>query len=87
MMSWRYRVIRRVDDNEVGYGIHEVFTLPDNDVTWTAEAVGPFGETLEELSDDLALMQRALSEPVLEEVEGESGEAVLVEVDDGHCVD
>ena len=63
MMTWNYRVFRE-DDGE--YVIREVFYGEDGAILGcTANAVEPFGSTLEELAQTLADFQSALALPVL----------------------
>jgi hypothetical protein len=63
MITWNYRVFRE-DDGE--YIIREVFYAEDGAILGcTANAVEPYGRTLEELSQTLADFQSALALPVL----------------------
>ena len=63
MMTWNYRVFRE-DDGD--YVIREVFYAEDGSlVGCTADAVEPFGSTLEELAQSLEDFKAALSLPVL----------------------
>ena len=63
MMTWNYRVFREENGDHV---IREVFYTEDGAIlTCTAEAIEPFGESLEELAQDLAWFQEALQLPVL----------------------
>ena len=63
MMTWNYRVFREENGD---YVIREVFYAEDGAVlTCTADAVEPFGESLEGLAQDLAWFQEALVLPVL----------------------
>ena len=67
-MSWRYRVIRRVEPlGEESYGIHEVFNIDSPLDSWTVDPMDPHGETLRELQKDLKMMDLAFYEPILEE--------------------
>ncbi len=61
-MSWNYRVVER----NGFFNIHEVY-YDENGVPWscTAEPSFPQGETLEELQEDTAWYQNALTKPVL----------------------
>ena len=62
-MSWNYRVIENPDGY---YTIHEVYYNQDNQIVlYSAEAIAPSGETLEELRSDLMYMAAALSKPAL----------------------
>jgi len=63
MITWNYRVFRE-DDGE--YVIREVFYTEDGAILGcTANAVEPYGSTLEELAQALADFQSALALPVL----------------------
>lgn len=63
MITWNYRVFRE-DDGE--YVIREVFYSEDGAMLGcTANAVEPYGRTLEELAQTLADFQSALALPVL----------------------
>lgn len=73
VMTWNHRVIRQVCDDEVFFGIHEVFYdegVPD---MCTVDAVGVCGESLEGLEQTLEWMQKALGQPVLEMSDFEEG--------------
>lgn len=62
-MSWEYRVMRRKEkDGSFIFGMHEVY---DNGL-WTEDAVGPLGDTIEDLKKDLEFMQAALAQPVMD---------------------
>jgi hypothetical protein len=63
MITWNYRVFRE-DDGD--YVIREVFYGEDGAILGcTANAVEPYGSTLEELAQTLADFQSALALPVL----------------------
>jgi hypothetical protein len=63
MITWSYRVFRE-DDGE--YIIREVFYAEDGAILGcTADAVEPYGRTLEELAHMLEDFQAALALPVL----------------------
>jgi hypothetical protein len=72
MSYWNYRIIFKPDpvnpDREGSYEIHEVY-YDDNDKIdgWTVDAIASFGETIEDLNDDLKYMLEALDRPVLME--------------------
>ena len=70
-MRWNHRAMRTVHDNgEVAYSIREVFYDDDGTIEgWTAEAMDPHGETLDELRADLVRMLACLGKPVLDEGE------------------
>ena len=63
MMTWNYRVFRE-DDGD--YVIREVFYAEDGSIVGcTANAVEPFGSTLEELAQSIDDFRAALALPVL----------------------
>jgi predicted ATP-dependent protease len=63
MMTWDYRVFRE-DDGD--YIIREVFYAEDGAIIGcTADAVEPFGSTLEELAQSIEDFKAALTLPVL----------------------
>lgn len=82
-MSWNYRIMRRPGpDGSADYAIHEVYYGQDGEVrNWTANGVGPGGETLDELSSDLAFILAALSRPVLDQANGQVVEDVDILAD------
>jgi hypothetical protein len=63
MITWNYRVFRE-DDGD--YVIREVFYAEDGSVAGcTANAVEPFGSTLEELAQSLEDFKASLTLPIL----------------------
>jgi hypothetical protein len=75
MSYWNYRVIEKyhkeTDTNT--YHIHEVYYSDDGIiVSWTESAVGPIGETVGELREDIRFFTKAFQKPVLKE-ETENG--------------
>lgn len=68
MTKWNYRIMRHTDAfGRQFFAIHEAYYNDHGEVgAWTEEAVGAYGETLEELRDDLEKMIRALDYPVIE---------------------
>lgn len=83
MNTWNYRVVRTErrrpgGGEDFSYEVHEVYYDRNGTPTSaTQDPVGPYGETLEELSRDLAQIQRALELPVLEWVSRGDGERFL----------
>ncbi len=67
-MTWNYRVVKCVDDGGLeSFQIHEAYYTVDDKVgAITENGVGPFGETPEELREDLEKMQEAFNKPVLD---------------------
>ena len=65
-MSWDYRVI----EHEGMFTIHEVYYNDKGDITSISEdPMGPSGETLEELKDDMQYFLQALGMTVLKKEE------------------
>jgi len=65
-MSWDYRVI----EHNGMFAIHEVHYNDAEDITSISDGpMGPSGETLEELKDDMQYFLRALDMPVLKKDE------------------
>ena len=73
MSHWNHRVIKHQKtmsdgEEETWFSIHEVYYNSDGSLqAYTENAVEPTGTTLQELSDDLVLFQKALSRTVLTE--------------------
>ena len=66
-MSWNYRIVRRDDDGIVSFGIHEAYFEEDGSCfAITEEPVKPYGETWDELYEDLSAMASAVGKPVLD---------------------
>lgn len=73
-MTWNYRVVRHVYENDCGldgewYAIHEVYYQDGKPFTSTIDAVSPGGSTLDELKADFANYAKALEAPVIDEKE------------------
>ena len=70
-MAWNYRVVRKQTYRgkpimiEVQYAIHEAYYDGDKPTSITTDHMAPYGETLEELKNDLSYMLAALEKPVL----------------------
>ena len=71
-MSWNYRVVRKnvymgkTMAPEVKFAIHETYYDSDKPTAITTDSMEPYGETLEELKNDLSYMVAALEKPVLD---------------------
>ena len=70
-MSWNHRVVKYTDgDGTTHFGIHEVYYDSDGRPSmYTESAMAPYGETLEELAQDLERMRGALVKPVLSDAD------------------
>jgi len=64
--TWRYALTREVFDGEDFYTIREVYTGPNGELSWTDSAIAPRGDTWIEAVNDIALMTRAMTEPILD---------------------
>jgi hypothetical protein len=77
-MYWNHRAVKYktkniLGDPDVGYSIHEVFYNDDGTIQgMTQDAVSPFGDTLEELEEEIKRFLLALQEPVLDYTEPEN---------------
>lgn len=75
-MAWNYRIVRKEINEEVVYGIHEVYYNsklpeykedPDSCISAiTEEACAPFGESLDELRADCERFSKAVELPILD---------------------
>ncbi len=70
-MTWNYRVIKRkyigTGYEETLHGIYEVFYNPDESIfAYTENPIEPEAESLEDLTEILIWMLKALAAPVLE---------------------
>ena len=72
MMTWNHRIIRRVHHHSDGttsesFMVHEVYyDDAGRPVSCTEEGVEPYGETLEELVEELKMFSQAAGMPILE---------------------
>lgn len=65
--TWRYCITREhVDDGSDAYAVREVYTHPDEGLSWSTDPIAPHGETWWEIADDIAKMSRAVSGRVLD---------------------
>ncbi len=92
MSHWNHRIIEKYhkETDTSTYQIHEVYYSNDGIIeSWTESAVGPMGETVDELREDVSFFMKAFQKPVLKE-EIENGKPVLVpqndtqKINDGH---
>ena len=68
-MSWNYRVIRRVVNDETMFAVHEAYYNAPGDErphSITVEPVTPVGNTIEELREAICRFSESLSKPVLD---------------------
>jgi len=66
-MTWNYRVVKRTVGEATGYGIHEVYYSDDGSPEMCSEHPSlPYGETPDELAQDLLHFAQALEKPVLD---------------------
>jgi hypothetical protein len=63
MTHWNYRVIKRQDES---FGIHEVYYDENGDPTMcTADPVTLYGDSVDEIVNDVNHILHALNKPVL----------------------
>ena len=64
---WNYRVVRTEEEQYDSYQLYEVYYDDDGKIEgMTENAMQPYGESLEELQNDLEYMMEALKQPVLD---------------------
>lgn len=92
MSHWNHRIIEKYhkETNTSTYQIYEIYYKDDGIIeNWTESAVGPMGETVDELREDIRFFMKAFQKPVLKE-EIKNGKLVLVpqnytqKINDGH---
>jgi len=67
--TWNYRVMRTGEPTDFGdgqYGIYEVHYKDGKAESYSVEPIEPYGETLDELRDDLKRMLMALERPLFD---------------------
>lgn len=65
-MYWNYRLVRRVSDIPF-LSIMEVYYDKDGSIRgWVDKEVTPYGESIEEIKDDLDLISQAFDRPIIE---------------------
>ncbi len=72
-MSWNYRTIATPSklNSYYEYSIHEVYYNENGSInSWTENSISAYGDSKEELQEDLQLMLKASTLPVLKEVNG-----------------
>ena len=87
-MSWNYRVIRNSstvnDTTYLSYNIHSVYYDKEGEpFAWSKDPQSPFGETLEELENDLERFRKAFEKPILE-IHQENDRSLLKKVSYEH---
>lgn len=66
-MSWNYRVLKRRYGSDVSYGVYEVYYDGEGRVVACSESPAePYGDTFEELVEDLKLFSVATTQPPLD---------------------
>ena len=64
---WNYRVVRTEEEQYDSYQLYEVYYDDDGKIEgMTENAMEPYGESVEELQNDLEYMMEALKQPVLD---------------------
>ncbi len=81
MKHWNYRVIKKHDSKSenTSYQIHEIYYREDGIIdAWTESPVQPYGDTSQELQEDIRFFLQAFRHPVLE-LRPVDGKQVLIE--------
>jgi hypothetical protein len=66
-MTWNYRVVRVEEEGYDRYQLYEVYYDDDGKLEgMTENSMHPYGESVEELQNDLEYMMEALRKPVLD---------------------
>lgn len=89
MSYWNYRVImkRDPDADAISYQIHEVYYADNGSIEhWTEDPVQPFGETAEELREEIRFFLQAFRRPILEWKKVD-GEPALIPDEDNSPID
>jgi len=63
-VSWNYRVIKHTS-RPFSHQIHEVYYDRGNIHSCSTDPIVPYGETVEELQEDIRLMQAAFEKPAI----------------------
>src|SRR5438034_8281676 len=65
-MSWNYRVIGKLYKQIRIYQIYECYYDTEGNIhSWSVDPMNPFGETIDELRQDLLMMRAAFCEPII----------------------
>ena len=65
-MSWNYRVMKIEEGGETTYGVYEVYYDDEGSPRlYTKNPCPVFGNTIEELTEELGRFRRALDKPIL----------------------
>ena len=65
-MSWTYRDVKGSPCGEDGFSIREVYNIDDEQM-WIENPKAAYGESAEELKQDLIRMLQAFDKPIMEE--------------------
>lgn len=66
MSHWNYRVLKHTHLNNEWVGIHEVYYDDNGEPNaCSTDPTSPYGETEQELQNDLDLMKKAFEKPVM----------------------
>jgi len=89
MSYWNYRIIKKEfpEHNKNAYQIHEVYYGDDGKIEgWTEDPISPYGDTPEELREDIRYQLNAFRKPILKE--NKEGKLILdeeePEINNGH---
>jgi len=66
-VSWNYRIVAKEVGQFINFGIYETYYWPDQSVKFVASRPSdPYGETFEELKENMHQMAEAFHKPTLE---------------------
>lgn len=74
--GWNYRILRV---GEGDFRVFEVYYTKGKPTSWSAEHMYPCGETPVEVAEDLSLMFKAFSQPVMEIMSDAKGKEEIVD--------
>lgn len=80
MAYWNYRIIKTIEQGQPLYRIHEVYYNDNGKIEgWTEEPMLPYGESLDELREDIHYFLQAFREPILK-LEERNDKEELIEI-------
>jgi len=65
-MTWDYRLMKKKVSKEEHFEIYEVYFDKKQNIEFVSGPHMPFGDTLQEIKDDIKQMMQALKKPVLD---------------------
>jgi len=65
-MTWNYRIVKRGEDEEIFYGVYEVYYNENGEpYLVTEDPINLQAETVEELVEDMTYISKAFEESIL----------------------